>query len=80
MHPYTSSHSPELRGIIVTCVTAAALYMIAAAPARVLPSPEAAATSPAEQTVAHRASLPYYYFPSQFAAPIGPIDEAAPTF
>ena len=81
VHRPTSSHSLELRGLIVLCATAAAVYMIAAAPARVLhPAESTATTVRAEKSPAHRARLPNYYFPSQFPAPIGPVDEAAPTF
>ncbi len=64
----------------VLCV-AAAVYMIAPAPARGLQSAVSAATTiRAEESPANRGSLPYYYFPSQCPAPIGSVDEPAPTF
>ena len=80
MRRSNSSQSLALRAIIFTVIVGAVLGAIAAAPARSLLSRETTFISGAADGAAGEPGSAYYYFPSQFAAPEGPVVEPMATF
>ncbi len=81
MHRSNSSRSPALRLIIFTTVTGAVLGAIAAVPAHSLLSAESPSVAVrAQHGATGEPDSAYYYFPSQFRSPDGPVAEPIATF
>jgi hypothetical protein len=81
VHRSNSSRSALLRLIIFTAVAAAVLGAIAAVPAHSLLSAESPSVAVRTQHGATgEPDSAYYYFPSQFRSPDGPVAEPIATF
>ena len=81
MHRSNSSRSPALRLIIFTAVAAAVLGAIAAVPAHSLLSAESPSVAVrAQHGATGEPDSAYYYFPSQFRSPDGPVAEPIAAF